>query len=396
MTDLDPADFPPDYFNVPARIDDLVPPDPEPVTGTHVSSFAPVDLAPFLNGNAEIIAPDMLEMADGRCLLHRARLNGIHGDSGVGKSWIAAYAITQEIAAGRTTMVVDLEDTAGPLVQRLRQLGATDNQISAHVQFVQPDGAFSKPDTDVLIAAIERTGAGHVFIDSLGEALAADGINANDDGPVSQWIRKVSRRIISETGAGVTHIDHVTKAKENPLFPSGTQRKRSAITGISWYVYADEAMTAEQGGRILFKCGKDRHGAYRHGDQVALFHMLPGGESIELTPSKVADTSWAKQRDELDAKLLAAIEAATDGLNTRAIRTAVEGKAQAIGDALEGLASRGLIEREDRPRGEKVWRFIAGTDRAATLQLTDADRVTTEPPAITADLFTDDIDPDAF
>ncbi len=70
-------------------VDELV-----PVEDDHEgASFDRVDLGPYLDGTVEQVVPDMLTMTDGRALLHRARLNGVHGDSGAGKSWLMMFLL---------------------------------------------------------------------------------------------------------------------------------------------------------------------------------------------------------------------------------------------------------------------------------------------------------------
>ena len=324
--------------------------------------FRFTDIDQALRNGTEPVRPDMLKMEDGRSLLHRSRLNGIHGDSGVGKSWIAAYCIKQEMDDTNSVLVVDLEDTEGPLISRLRQIGATNDQIRDHLQFLAPSDVFNPANVSDLITQIAATGVAHVFIDSLGEALAGDGVNANEDTGVAAWIATVSRRIIRETGAGVTHIDHVTKAKENMLFPTGSHRKRAAITGLSWYVSAETPMSITAGGAIKFTCGKDRHGSYKAGDHVAMFNMAAGGGSIELVAADSAVSTWQEKRDDRYRRLIDFIREHPEGVNTRAIHDGVPGKTQAIGDALEGLAARGKIRREDRKNNEKVWHYVTNSE----------------------------------
>jgi hypothetical protein len=170
---------------------------------------------------------------------------------------------------GRNVMLIDLEDNPGPLLQRLRQFGVPDELIAKHLTFVHPQEEFTRPNVEKLVEIIREREIVHVVIDSLGEAFGTEGIDENSDQEVTKWIRKVVRRIVDATAAGTTLIDHVTKTADNPLHPSGSKRKRAALTGASWYAYATKPFTKDAGGRMTFRCGKDRHGNYRQGDIVA-------------------------------------------------------------------------------------------------------------------------------
>jgi hypothetical protein len=110
-----------------------------------------------------------------------------------------------------------------------------------------------------------------VFVlDSLGEAFSLDGINENIDAEVAPWLRRVIRRIVG-TGATVIVIDHTINNAEgdNALRPSGSKRKRAAITGSLYRVDATIPLNKGEGGELKLTCAKDRHGNYRRGETVA-------------------------------------------------------------------------------------------------------------------------------
>lgn len=256
-----------------ARIDNTAPKAVD-VEGHEIDSFAPVDLSAWLDGTFQPIMPDgMLMIEQGReiarGLIYMNRLNDIHGDSGAGKSFAAVFLIKETIEAGKNILLLDLEDGPGPITQRLTQFGVSPELIRRHLTFVHPQEDFNTLNVEKLVEMIRERNIVHTIIDSLGEAFGTEGIDENADVEVTKWIRRVARRIIDATGTGVTWIDHVTKTADNPLHPSGSKRKRAALTGASWYALATKPFTKDAGGRMLFRCGKDRHGNYRQGDTVA-------------------------------------------------------------------------------------------------------------------------------
>src|SRR5262249_38605705 len=122
---------------------------------------------------------------------------------------------------------------------------------------------------DELSYRIEADGVSLVVIDTIGEAFGLEGIDENADVEVGRWLRRVVRRLV-DAGAGVLVIDHITKSGDNPLHPSGSKRKRAAITGASYLVEAPVPLTRERGGRLRLICAKDRHGNFVRGEEVAV------------------------------------------------------------------------------------------------------------------------------
>lgn len=360
------TDYDVEARTVSARMDELVAGvtvELEPAEDPFVS-YEAVDLRPWLAGTVAVVTPDLLCLVDGRALLYGGRLNGVHGDSGAGKSWLLALAVAELAALGRRVLVVDLEDTPAPLVSRLRQIGVSDAAILAALVFVHPDASFVHGGGGRLVELARREAVAHVWIDSLGEAFALDGIDENVDAEVAPWLAVVVRRLIDATGAGVTLVDHVTKAADNPLHPSGSKRKRAAITGASWYALALEPFTIAEGGRVALRCGKDRHGYYRKGDTVAELVMSPldvatGRSSLELVAPS-ADVQDGRPRDPLDV-IVEALETYgehNDGA-LEALMSRVAGWGQSQMRKQRELAlKRGLIAERRGPNNARLFRFV--------------------------------------
>jgi hypothetical protein len=258
--------------------------------GEDDDGFHAVDLGPYLRGTVVRVTPDLAVMSDGRALLHRARLNGVHGDSGTGKSWLVEFVVRELITAGLVVMVIDLEDTPDPLIERLRQIGVSDDVIERQVVFVRPHGSFTELNVERLIELVRERNVAHVLLETLGEALNVEGLNEDRDFEVGPWIRRVCRHLIEATTAGMTLIDHGTKSAERPYDPSGSKRKKAASTGTWWLMRTVVAFTREKGGRVEIVCAKDRHGWYRKGEIVAQLVMDPldvitGGTTLRLEPA---------------------------------------------------------------------------------------------------------------
>lgn len=239
------------------------------------SSWAEVDFAAVLDTDRPPVVPTVLaiDTLPRRHLFYPAAVNGIHGDSGIGKSWVATLALAEEMKAGRNVMLIDYEDGPYTLKERLLALAAPRDAIAAHLSYRRPNEEQVDATTAHLCQVIRDRAISLVVIDSLGEAFGVEGIDENADSEVGPYLREKVRPL-ADAGAAVVIIDHSTKSKDNPLFPSGSKRKRAAMTGSSFYVTAVAPPSRSDGlttssGRLELTCAKDRHGHYRQGQKVA-------------------------------------------------------------------------------------------------------------------------------
>ena len=244
-------------------------------------SLYPIDLGPVLEGNYTQPVPDQLFRNDGRCLLYRGVVNGIHGDSGTGKGWVICHLIHQNANAGRRTMLLDFEDIEASITSRLQALGMTSYEILTWLVYLRPQVAIDANAVAHFVELVNDMNIGAVVIDSLGEAFSLEGINEDKDVEVGPWLRRVARPL-AETGAAVVLVDHSTKAADNPLHPSGSKRKRAAIGGASYLVEAMNPFVKDAGGKLRLTCAKDRHGNYKRAEVVADFVMTSSGTTVGL------------------------------------------------------------------------------------------------------------------
>jgi Bifunctional DNA primase/polymerase, N-terminal/AAA domain len=292
-------------------------------------SWQRVDLGPVLEGTVLVPTPTVLCREDGAALFTSGCVNYLHGDSGAGKSMVAAITVAQELEAGRHVIWIDFEDShAGVLLERLRDtLGVTDDAIRECLHYYGP----LEPFDNSAVAVITYDAVEHdvvvIVIDSLGEAFGLEAIDENKDVEVAPWMRRVARQLAA-AGPAVLPLDHSTKAGDNPLFPSGSKRKRAAVTGQHYFLEAPQPLTREKGGRLTLKCAKDRHGHYERGKVAAVIELTTypdGGTTVHVRPPT------EDQEDAPSARLWFLARAAV----------------QALKDAGKPLSQRGLTERMD-------------------------------------------------
>ncbi|MEM7342459.1 MAG: bifunctional DNA primase/polymerase [Actinomycetota bacterium] len=266
-----------------------------------------VDLGDWWDNPRPPKQADLAIRTDGIGLLYVDQLNWVHGDSGSGKTWVVLHAMTQLLKAGRSVAWVHYEDpNPGTIVERLRLLGLDRNEVVDRFHYWDPQGA--PLDALQLLQLCEAHDVTHVALDSVGEALNAEGLNEDSDAEVGPWIAGRLRPLVN-AGIGVTPVDHGTKAAQQPLYPSGSKRKRAAVTGAALLVEAIEAPTRDRDGTIRLTCAKDRHGNHPQGRPVGMaelrHHPLRGIDFTIATPVPSDPTGAAEESPE--AEMVAAV-----------------------------------------------------------------------------------------
>jgi hypothetical protein len=324
-------------------------------------SWEPVDLGPALRGERHPIIPSILARDDGAAMFYRGQFNGIHGDSGTGKSWMCVIAAAQQLAAGEHVVWIDFEDpTEVVIVERLRtNLDVDDDDILERFHYFGPKTEFGPRAVAHIIDLVNEWQASLVVIDSFGEAFGVEALNENDDKDVAPWLRRVVRAIVEcEAAPAVVMVDHATKSADNPLYPSGSKRKRAAITGASYLVTAPKPLDKQYGGTLLMTAAKDRHGTWRRGKNAAelVVEILPGGLwSWEFRePKKEAEV--ADLRLERATKTVAEVLHAAPGLTqnlllTRLREAGVKGQQSLLLASIEEAIRRGWVEVRKGDRG---------------------------------------------
>ncbi len=234
--DLDPDEI--DWHLDNARFVGLVDPAtrtaPSGDDGPAGASWQFRDLTNALAGHLEPTAPTLLRRTDHRALLYAHCINSIHGGSGVGKSLLAQEATRQHLDDGLHVVWCDFEDANETLIiERLRSLGVHDQAIADRFHYLNPDEVPGRTMIDELLAATDALGQVLLVIDSVGESLGLMGLSEDKDLEVDGWKRFLPHRF-ERAGHTVLLLDHSTKAGDNPLFPSGSKRKRALISGASW------------------------------------------------------------------------------------------------------------------------------------------------------------------
>lgn len=335
-------------------------------------------------------------MTAGLALAYPGRLNGFHGPSGGGKTWLAILAAVETVRKGALVAVIDYEDHPNGWALRLVQIGCSPDE-SARIDYMNPHG-----DLFAAIGSLERRAArlgrewGLVIVDSIGEAISRAGGNPNDDRDVAPFM--TTARLLTKLpgNPGVILLDHVTKAAEDgqqndagpAMHAAGSFRKRAAYDGASYAVEVKVSPAKGKPGRLAIYVAKDRHGNRPQRAIAAYAELEPcdglidGCLTIRLVAPKPTTDSDGKFRPTGLMERVSRWLEVNPGASGRQVVDGVKGKGEYVRKALVVLEEEGYVSRAVSAKAMlygviKPYREADDTPPAAT----EPDRVPPRPTA---------------
>lgn len=336
-------------------------PDEEP--DTLDPSWQLRDLGPAVRGELVSITPAVLRVDGGQALFYPGRINGLHGIDGIGKTFAVLVAAAQEIKAGHHVVWLDFEEpNEKVVVDRLLDLGVTSEALLELFHYRGPLSPFDQLAIAEVAQHATRVAATLLTVDSLGEAFSLESVDENLDVEVAPWVRRVLRPL-ADAGPAVVVVDHSTKSKENPLHPSGSKRKRAAITGSSYLVEDPIPLTREHGGRLTLTCAKDRHGNYKRGAIVCEIEITAygdGGQTAHVWPPMQQAAGGTAAFVAITRSAVAAARDAGQALSRSRLVELMEIKASRATKfaAVEHAVGNGALRTEDGPRNALMHHYV--------------------------------------
>lgn len=350
-----------DHLAAGHTVDDFVPVDVT-ADGEHdddadeLGSFAPIDLRPALRGEKVWPTAEVFKRDDGVALLSPG-IGYLFGDSGDGKSFVALIACLLELRLGHRVVWITYEDAnEAVILERLKQLGATDDECML-LTFSRPDEPMTTRIKGVT-NLVRSTGARLLVLDSIGEAMAMEGINEDRDNEVGPWFLRTLRALHNAMPElAILPIDHSTKAKDAPLFPSGSKRKRAMPTGRMFLLTVGKSFGKGVVGYVRLVVAKDRGGLFARG-AIAADIMLDATEvpyRWSIRAPREGDTYEPKaKRRNAEERVAEVLGGATVPLTTGQVHRMVnepdrrqpaeaELSAKGVQNALTSLAKRASV-----------------------------------------------------
>jgi hypothetical protein len=228
------------------------------MSGSHTSTWTPVDLRPILAGERGELQPTVLHRDDGSALLYEARVNLLYGEPEGLKSWLALEAARQVITSGGLVVFIDFEDTAGQIVGRLRTLGADDATIADRFVYINPAERLRWTELGEIVT--NRSPALAV-IDGVTNSMTLEGLDLTNNRDISSWFAMLPHRVAT-LGPGVLVIDHVVKSKDDRgRWPIGGQAKLAGTDGVALSLRISTPFGVGQHGMSKLFLTKDKNGA---------------------------------------------------------------------------------------------------------------------------------------
>ena len=199
----------------------------------------------------------------------RGCLNLFTGESESCKTWAGLLAVAQEIRKGNVVCIIDFEDSAETTIDRLRQLGLTEAQITEGIMYCSPDSPF-----DIVAQAHLERHLGNLcnssarkltlaVVDSVNEAMLIEGLDPEVGGDMARFYHGLPRWL-KERGPAVLLIEHTTKAGDSR--GRGANASERAVNGIDGAAYSFAELAPFGRGvaaRVKVTVTKDRGGFIR-------------------------------------------------------------------------------------------------------------------------------------
>ena len=245
------------------------------------------------------------------------------------------------------------------MLQRLRLLGVTDDQINDGFLYYEPDNPLNKDTyTQPIADLIADRGIRLCVIDAFNPILSMHGLDPNITTDIEKFWQLYADPICA-AGAAPTMLDHVAKNTESRgKYAYGSERKASgAIVHLGFKSL--EILRQGGTGRSSLSVHKDRPGYLPRPTigRLVLDATTPGQITYRIDPDKSHDEG-AFRPTALMEKVSRQLEHETQPLSTKQIEDIKLGKADYVRKALTALTEDGYIRREEGPRGAILYTSI--------------------------------------
>jgi hypothetical protein len=243
---------------------------PWAVEGGDLGTWASQDLAAVLNDSYEPELPTIgHRLKSDVALFYPGRVHALISESEAGKTWLALHVCQQEIALGNVVYYLDFEDSVLGVVQRLRQMGCSVQDLERRFRYVQPDEAFESRKEAVL-ARLRRDRPSLVVLDGVTEAMVQNNWRQNVNDEIAKLFQTVLRPM-AKAGAAVVMLDHLPKSEEGSAGRGaiGGVAKLNGIDGAAYRLKAVRPIVKGREGLSRVTIDKDRPGEVkRHQDDA--------------------------------------------------------------------------------------------------------------------------------
>jgi hypothetical protein len=269
---------------------------------------------------------------------------------------LAAYVIAiQVIRCGGGVVLIDFEMGKWDARTRLRELGATVDEIGA-VAYVEPYVAATPVAIERLVARKPEL----VLVDAAAGAYDLQGLDDNKRGDVERFTR-IFVRSFWMAGIATIVLDHVTKnAESRGNYAIGSERK---VGGADVHLGFEVVHPIKRGGHGLYKIvtHKDRGGFLKRG-KLAEFELSSDPDTHLITWAFKApvegDEDAPFRPTHLMEKVSRWLEMQARAVPIGDVKSAVEGKGTYVIDAVNMLVAEGFVDETVGARSARLLETI--------------------------------------
>lgn len=253
-----------------------------------ITSWAAVDLEPYIAGQVKMPEPTVLKRTDGKGIFYPGRVNMLFGMSEAAKTWVSLGCANQEMDEGGRALFIDFEDLPEGAIDRLHALGTGDDDLIKQFRYVHPEEPmadmqryrFGAAPTDsglrsasTFRSLLESFDPTLIIADGMTVLYGLHGHDTNEATAtevITGWLKSLTR-------AGRTTvivIDHTGKSGGAGASPIGAHHKVAMVQGTAIRVdVVDRPMPGKLGVSrlIVFKdrIGKVRQYSTQDSEQIA-------------------------------------------------------------------------------------------------------------------------------
>ena len=293
-------------------------------------------------------------------LFYASRRHLVSGEYESGKSWLALCVTADELNAGRGVVWVDADDMgAGSILERLRQLGVSDDRIHTSFAYVRPSGAIAPDEWVELERFVGEQSARLVVFDALNPALSIHGLDPAKTPDVERFYKTVLDPF-RHVGCAVVALDHLVKNPEaSKRYSYGSERKASGAE-VHIGIVGVRPFGRGKTGRARLTVHKDRPGFLQRpiaGVLVVDSNADTGTVAWQITPDTSTTAQGGFRPTGLMEKVSRYLEAQGEPRSRNQIEQAVKGKAEFVRAAIDTLVSEQYAVVEDGPRSGRLVRI---------------------------------------
>jgi KaiC/GvpD/RAD55 family RecA-like ATPase len=223
-------------------------------------------------------------------LFYPGKLNMLFAPSESGKTLVSLYTCVERMQAGERVVYVDFEDDPVNTILRLRQMGASDDDLRLNFTYIRPDQPIATMQRDnwgnmkytpvgeanahILAATLEQTDPALIIADGMTSVYGLHGLDSNNSvqtDVITNWLKSLTRG----GRTTVIIIDHMAKTGERGSMPIGSQHKVAMVQGTLLQVWPKDNKGPRLGAKSELELIvlKDRPG------QVRQFAGQPNGKA---------------------------------------------------------------------------------------------------------------------